>query len=283
MARKKSTAEPQWYQSQVNVPVYNYGVYHLTAAERITYFLIAFGAGGFVGYLFFGGLGHDSSGDATTTTLVANSIAIAVGGLLGARVYLPARAEQIRRSKVRVLNHQFRDMLDSLSGSLSAGSTLIQSFGAARDDLQSQYAEDAPIVQELNVIISGFHNNIRLEDMIHDFGVRSGSQDIVSFANVFHIAYMRGGDMKEAIHNTHLILSEKMSMTAEIETSLAGSKNESLIMIVLPIVLVTMLKGSGSSFSDALATPAGLVCTILAVGMFVGAYALSRKIMDIKL
>lgn len=283
MARKKTAAEPQWYQSQVNVPVYNYGVYHLTTAERITYLLIAFAAGGFVGYLFFGGLGRDASGNSTTVTLVANAIVFTVGGLLGARIYLPTRAEQIRRAKVRVLNHQFRDMLDSLSGSLSAGSTLIQSFSAARDDLQSQYSEDAPIVQELNVIISGFHNNIRLEDMVHDFGVRSGSPDIASFANVFHIAYLKGGDMKEAIRNTHLILSEKMAMTTEIETSLAGSKNESLIMIVLPIVLVAMLKGSGSSFSQALATPAGLVCTILAVGMFVGAYALSRKIMDIKL
>lgn len=283
MARKRASAEPQWYQSQINVPVYNYGVYHLTTAERIFYCLVAFSAGGFVGYLFFGGLGLDEAGNSTTTTLIANSIAVAVGGIFAVRVYLPARTEQIRRAKVRVLDHQFRDMLDSLSGSLSAGSTLIQSFSAARDDLRSQYSDDAPIVHELDVILSGFHNNIRIEDMIHDFGVRSGSPDIASFANVFHIAYMKGGDMKEAIRNTHLILSEKMSMTAEIETSLAGSKNESLIMIVLPIVLVGMLKGSGSSFSEALATPAGLVCTVLAVGMFAGAYALSRKIMEIKL
>lgn len=274
--------EPQWLASPINTPVYNYRVYHLTAGERILYLLLAFAVGGFVGHVFFGGMGKDASGAPTTFTLVWDGIVITLSGLVSARFFVRVRAEQIRRSKVRNLELQFRDLLDSLTTSLSSGSTIVRAFDAARDDLARQYAEDAPIVQELNVIVAGFHNNVRIEDMVSDLGERSGSDDIASFATVFQIAYHKGADMKEAVRNTHLILSEKMAMTEEIQTSLVANKNESLIMIVLPIVLVTMLKNSGSSFGQALSTPAGLICTIVAVGLFVAAYVLSRKIMAIK-
>lgn len=278
----KQAKEPQWLTSLINTQVYNYRVYHLTLAERITYFVLAFAAGGFVGHLFFGGLGKDSSGAPTTVTYVADAIVVVGVGAFAARHYLRVRAAQIQRAKVKTLERQFRDLLDSLTTSLAAGSTIIRAFDSARGDLAQQYADDAPIVQELNVVIAGFHNNIRVEDMIRDLGDRSASDDVASFANVFQIAYMKGADMKEAVRNTHIILSEKMAMTEEIETSLVASKNESLIMIILPIVLVAILKSSGSSFADALSTPLGLICTVVAVSMFLGAYVLSRKIMTIK-
>ena len=119
--------------------------------------------------------------------------------------------------------------------------------------------------------------------MVADLGERSGSADIESFSKVFQTAYLKGADMKEAVRNTHLVLSEKMAMTEEIATSFVASKNESLIMVALPIVMVAILKSSGGSFSDALATPVGILCTIVAVGLFISAYALSRKIMSIEI
>ncbi len=282
MARQKEAREPQWVTSLINTPAYNYRVYHLTASEKLLYFVLAFAAGGFVGHLFFGGLGKDAEGAPTTFTYVADAVVVLAFGIFAARHFLKARAEQLRRAKVKTLERQFRDLLDSLTTSLSAGSTVIRAFDSARGDLAQQHSDDAAMVQELNVIIAGFHNNVRVEDMVRDLGERSGSVDVASFANVFQIAYMKGADMKEAVRNTHLILSEKMAMTEEIETSLVASKNESLIMVILPIVLVAMLKSSGSSFGATLSTPAGVVCTVIAVSMFVGAYVLSRKIMTIK-
>lgn len=282
MFTRKPAREPQWTTSLINTQVYNYRVYHLTPGERVVYFLLSFAAGAFIGHLFFGGLGKDAAGAPTTFTYVADAIVVLVCGTLVARYYLRVRADQLQRSKVRTLEQQFRDLLDSLTTSLAAGSTIIRAFDSARGDLAQQYAEDAPIVEELNVVIAGFHNNVRVEDLIRDLGDRSGSDDVESFANVFQIAYMKGADMKEAVRNTHLILSEKMAMTQEIETSLVASKNESLIMVILPIVLVAMLKSSGSSFATALSTPVGFLCSVVAVSMFIGAYVLSRKIMTIK-
>lgn len=282
MARS-TTTEPQWLTSPINTPVYNYRVYHLTAGERIAYAFLAFAVGGAVGYLFFGGLGRDADGMRTTATNVIDAIVVAGTGIAAARYYLKVRAEQIRVAKLKTLERQFRDMLESLSTSLSAGSTIIRAFDDSREDLAQQYSDDALIVQEINTIVAGFHNNVRIEDMVADLGERSGSADIESFSKVFQTAYLKGADMKEAVRNTHLVLSEKMAMTEEIATSFVASKNESLIMVALPIVMVAILKSSGGSFSDALATPVGILCTIVAVGLFISAYALSRKIMSIEI
>jgi len=274
---------PQWYVSAINTPTYNYGVYRLTGVERVATMLVGFVAGGFVAYVFFGGLGKDANGAATLTTHVLDAFFVVVGGTIATRVALRWRARRVKESKKTILRRQFRDMLESMSGSLSAGATVIQSLVSAREDMGQQYAQDAPIVKELDLMIAGFHNNVRVEDMIVDFGDRSDCPDITSFATVFRIAYLRGGDMKEAIRNTNIILSEKMSMAEEIETSLAASKNETLIMGVLPIIIVALLKGNGSSsFSVALATPVGVLCTIIAVGLFLGAFVLARRIMNIE-
>jgi len=279
----KNGKEPQWLRSPINTQVYNYRVYHLTAGERLLYGLVAFVVAGAVGYLFFGGLGKDADGMRTTTTNVVDTIVVLLSGGFAVRYVLRLRAEQLRDARRKTLERQFRDLLESVSTSLSAGSTIIRAFDDAREDLANQYADDAPIVQELNVIVAGFHNNVRIEDMVRELGDRSGSPDIESFANVFQIAYLKGADMKEAVRNAHIIISEKMAMNEEIETSFVASKNESLIMVALPIVMVAVLKSSGGSFSTALTTPVGVLCTIVAVGMFIGAYAMSRKIMTIEI
>jgi len=277
--RKK---QPQWRPSRVNIPVYDYRVYHLTTWERIGYFVVAFAVAGAVGYLLFGGLAADPEGEPTSATRVLDAIAVALPGVLGARYFLRLRSEQIHQKNVKNLERQFRDVLDSLNSSLSAGGTVIQAFQTARDDLEKQYSADAPMVSELNVIIAGFHNSVRIEEMVEDLGARSGSQDIESFSEVFTIAYTKGADMKQAVRNSHLVLAEKMSIAEEIETSLVASKNEAFIMVVIPIVLVGMLKTGGGSFAEALRTPVGVVCTLVAVTLFVASYALARKIMTIK-
>lgn len=55
--KKKKEREPQWYMSEVGVPVYNYHVYYMKKVEKIIYILLAFVVGAVVAYLFYGGIG----------------------------------------------------------------------------------------------------------------------------------------------------------------------------------------------------------------------------------
>lgn len=180
------------------------------------------------------------------------------------------------------IRDRFIDLLDSLSSSISSGKNVPNAFAAAREDLLVQYQPDDFIVQEVDNIISGIQNNIDVGSMLLNFGERSGIQDIRTFGRVFETAYSKGANLRDVIRNSHSILSNKVEIEEEIETKIAGGKNEQNIMVVMPIILITVLKMSGGDFAANFTTATGILCTTIALVAFVGAYILGRKIMDIE-
>lgn len=284
MAKKeKKPQEPQYYMSATNVPTYNYKVYYMSVAEKIIYFILAFAVGAAVGYLFYGGLAKDEFGRSTTTTIVLNIVISTVVGIAAGFLYLPIRTEQIKEKKRNELKLQFREMLDALSTSLGSGKNVIDSFYAALEDMRIIYAEDAFIIRELNIIIDGINNNVDVEKSLMDFGLRSGIDDIESFANVFETCYRKGGNIKDVIRNTQQIITEKMEVEQEIQTVVAASSNEQMIMTVLPIGLVALIKMMSPEFSSNFASAAGILSTTIAIVMFVVAFFVGKKILAIKI
>ena len=115
-----------------------------------------------------------------------------------------------------------------------------------------------------------------------DFGKRSGIGDIETFANVFNISYRKGGNIKDVIRNTHNILSEKIEITEDIETTVTSGKLDQKIMMVMPILLISIIKFMSPEFAANFATPSGIAATTIAIACFVGAYFLGRVMLDIK-
>lgn len=284
MAKKKKLEElePQYYMSETNIPTYNYKVYYMKRIEKILYFLLAFTVGAAVGYLFYGGIGKNEYGDPTTTTHVLNILIPGIVGIIAGKMFVPIRTKQIIANQKKKINSQFRDMLEALTTSLDAGKNVVDSFTAIYGDLKIQYDEDAYILKELEVILSGMQNNIDIEDLLLDFGVRSGNDDIYSFANVFKICYRKGGNIKDTIRNTHDILNDKMEISEEIETIVTGNKTEQKIMIAMPIALIAMIKMMSPDFAANFTTPTGIISTTIAIIMFVIAYYVGKAVLDIK-
>ena len=280
--KKEKIVEPQYYTSATNMQTLNYTVYYMSKKEKLLYFLLAFVVGAVVGYMFYGGLAKDSYGQATVMTYILNIVICSVAGIGAGVFFVKIRAEQIKNNRISRLKSQFRDMLEALTTSLGAGKNVVDSFNAVYDDLRVQYDENAFILKELEVILDGMNNNIDIEELLADFGERSGLDDIKSFANVFKISYRKGGNIKDVIRSTHEILSDKMEISEDIETIITGSKNEQNIMIVMPVVLIAMLKFTGGGFADNFATPSGIISTTIAIGMFIAAYFIGRKVMEIK-
>ena len=280
--KKEKVLEPQYYTSATNIPTYNYKVYYMSLLEKVLYFALAFICGAAVGYLFYGGIGKDEFGNPTMLTWILDiSIPVALGVAAGI-AFLPIRTQQIVEKKRRKLNTQFRDMLEALTTSLGAGKTVVDSFRAVYEDLKIQYDESADILKELEIILSGMDNNVAIEDLLQDFGTRSGIEDIYSFANVFKICYRKGGNIKDTIRNTHAILSDKMEISEDIETIVTANKNEQNIMMVMPIGLVGMIKMLSADFAANFATPAGIIATTIGVGLFVASYYVGKMVLDIK-
>ena len=280
--KEQKELEPQYYLSATNIPTYNYKVYYMKPMEKLLYFLLAFAVGAVVGYLFYGGIGKDEFGDPTMLTYVLNTLIPCSVGIIAGVLFLPIRTEQIINKKQATLKSQFRDMLESLTTSLGAGKNVTDSFKGIYDDLKVQYEEDAYIIKELEVIISGMANNIDVEDILEDFGRRSGIGDIESFANVFRICYRKGGNIKDTIRSTHEILSDKMEIAEDIETVVTGSKNEQNIMVVMPILLIGMIKLMSEDFAHNFTTVTGIISTTIAIGMFIASYFIGKAVLDIK-
>lgn len=286
---KNSTKEdinklPEYGLSDVTgMQTMNYTVYHLKNWEKIVYFLIAFIVGSFVGYLFYGNLGKDEYGQATVVTHILNIVIPTVVGVFAGKMFLPIRQKQIIEKRRKNLRDQFRDMLEGLVTSLGAGNNVPDSFAAVYEDLKIQYDSDAHIVKELEIILEGIRHNVPVEDIIMDFGNRSGINDIKTFANVFNISYRKGGNIKDVIRNTHSILSEKIEIAEDIETTVTSGKLDQKIMLVMPIALISIIKFMSPEFAANFATPSGIIATTIAIICFVGAYFLGKTMLDIKI
>lgn len=243
----------------------DYNVYHMDIKERIAGFLIGFLGGFAVIYIFF-----------------RLSYVSAIGGIItGCLAQKPFQNYLLKRRK-RTLLLQFKDMLEALSASYSAGMNTQAAFADAYQDLENIYGTKADITKEIQTINVGIENNFIVEELLFDFAKRSGLEDIESFANVFSVCNRQGANLKKVISDSRDIINDKIEMEMDIETLLAGNKNQLNIMMVMPLIIMLCLSGMGT-MSAVTNNPVNVIVKIGVLILFAAAYLMGRKIVDIKL
>lgn len=277
----KKEKEPKYIPSPLNNNMINYKEYYMGANEKIGYSLLIFVIGGLVGLVFYGGL-FKSDGDATLATHISNAIFFCIVGIVALKFFMKKVVESLKDRRAKKLQKQFMDLLENLSFSLSSGNTVNDAFLNARGDLLNQYTEKDMIIIELNEIVNGMQNGKTLEEMMQSFGERSGNEDIENFGNVISNCYRLGGDFSSVVKKTRMILADKIAITEEINTKLTSNKLQLNAMCIMPIILVTMLKVSSTSFAQNLASPIGVIVTTFAICLFIAAYIWGQKIIDIR-
>ena len=243
----------------------DYNVYYETKRERLSWFLMGLLAGGGLLYIFYESL-----------------IVSLVAGIGCGIAFVPIRRKQVIKKRRQNLTNQFRSFLDSLSTSVGAGKNMYDALESARYDLANQFGDEADIVVETKTIQAGIYSNIRIEDMLKNFADRSGVEDIRNFADVFATSYGPGANTQEVIRNTAGIIGDKIQIQMELETMVAGQKNEMNIMLVMPVLFIVVMKNMGDGLVD-LSSPTGLLSVTVALGLFILAYFVGQKITDIKL
>ncbi len=280
MARKQQ--EPKYIPSAMNTPMLNYQVYYMSPSEKAQTIFLAVLAGGIAGLIFYGGQFLDENGLATTATYVWNVLIFLAVGTFAALIFLPMRKKQLKAKRKAKLTHQFRELLSALATSLSSGMNLQESLGSAYNDLKLQFSDNAYIVQEVAEMLNGLQNNVPIEDTIVSLGERSEIEDIRSFGVVFSMCYRTGGSLKDIVRRTSNIIGEKVEIAEEIETAISSNKMQFNCMMFIPIVMVLMLRMMSSSFAASFSTPVGIVGMTVGIVIFVIAYQMGQKIMDIK-
>ena len=243
----------------------DYNTYFPTFQEKVGWFLMGMIVSGAVLWIFY-------------ENIVVSVIVGAIGGIC----FVPIRRKQKIAKRQKLLTIQFRSLLDALATSIGAGRNIFESFSGAAGDLAVQFTEDSDIVREVQLIQVGMNHNIRIEDLLLNFAARSGVEDVFNFANVFATCYKKGGNIKEVIKNTASIIGDKIEIQMELETMVAGQKNEQNILLVMPVIFIVLMKSMGGELID-LKSPMGILAVSIAIVIFIASYFVSKKILDIKL
>lgn len=243
----------------------DYNIYELSIQERIIGYMIGLLAGAAATQIMFG-------------TYIASLI---IGIIIGFFAVPIVRSILFNRQKQTILL-QFRDLLDSLTNSFSAGKNTPDAFTDALNDMKLSYGDEAIISKEISIIISGLHSNFTIEDLLKDMSTRCGIQDINSFADTFSVCNRLGGNLKKVVSETRDIISDKIEIEMEIQTTITSNKNEMNVMAVMPFVIVLMMGLLGEDSITA-NTPLNIIVKLFAIGLFVIAYMIGRRITNIKL
>lgn len=199
--------------------------------------------------------------------------------------YLRYKKKILIGKRKNELNLQFKDLLISLSSSLSAGKALESAFENALNDLFVLYPSDeTDIIRETRIIISKLSLNVTIEEAVYDFAKRSDIDDIKNFSDVIAISKRSGGNLIEAIKNASGIISDKIEMKQEIETILSSRRLEQKILNILPIGMILILSiTAGDYIRPVFTTPQGRAAMTVCLLLLAIAYIASNKIMNIKM
>lgn len=267
--------------SRINTQVINYSVYVMSPSDRLMYSALLMIIGGVVGLVFYGGL-FKSNGQVTLMTTISNIVVFVVVGLLAIKLFMPIINNSLKNKRLDKLKKQFCDFAAALTNALASGMNMMDSLNAVYLDLQAQYSDDSLIVIEVKEIINGMNNNFSVEEMLSDFADRTGIDDIENFAKVFKTCYRTGGDIKSIVRRTTDIISEKIVISSEIETTITSNKLQMNIMNVIPIVIVLIMRLMSSEFAESFSSLIGVIGLTVCVGLTFASYKLGQKIMDIK-
>lgn len=253
----------------------------MTKSESVLYFVAAFLVGGVVSQFFYGGL-FQEDGVPTLLTYISNSAAFVIVGLLVGKVFLPVRSRQLAEKRRDTLRRQFRDMLESLTASLAANSTVRDAFSSAYTDMCMQYSDDALISKELDQFRRAEQINVTLNVMMDDFAKRSGVEEIQDFNNVFQVCYGPGGNMSRVINQTHDIICERMEVEDEIQAKIHANEMELNIIMLAPVLIVALMRSANETFAQNLASPVGVAAVTGALVLFAIAYIWGQKIIAVR-
>lgn len=243
----------------------DYAVYRLSLREIITYGFEGLGITALIAYVFY-----------------RSYIAFFIISPL-TLLFVRNKCSDLRDKRYLVLSIQFKELMNSMIASLQAGYSIENSFVHSYSDLSLLFGKGSYIAREVGIIVKGMRNNSNVEDLLMDFGLRSHVDDIRDFAEIFKIAKRSGGNLPRMIQQTADIIGEKMDVRRKIATIISAKKMEQSIMNIIPFGIILYIDWSSPGFFDALYhNITGILIMTAMLGVYLFAYMMARKIIDIK-
>ncbi len=196
---------------------------------------------------------------------------------------LKSRRAEKKSKRLSTLSLQFKDGINFLSGAVNAGYSVENGWKEALKQLVELYGADADITREFTYISRKIDMNVPIGDLIFDLADRTGNEDIRTFSESFAVAKKSGGSMKGIIAATSDTISQKVEVSKEIETMVAGKKMEQRIMTVVPLGIICFVRLSSPTFLNVLyGNLLGIIIMTICLGAYYLSVRLGERILDIK-
>lgn len=245
----------------------DYSIYEMNEKEKLLFYSAGYTAIALVLFLFY----HR----------VVISI---IGGLLVVKLR-PFYEKHRAAARMEALRNQFKDLLYSLSASVSSGRHMGEALIEADDNLGVLYHDDEPIMQELHHMKrSMLENNESDTILLADFAERSKCEDIDNFVQVYITCRAMGGDLTKIISRTSEILTDKMNIQREIQAITAQKKLEGRLIALMPAAMLLALNLLSPSYIAPLyGTLPGILIMTGCLGLSAWGVYLMEKISSVEI
>lgn len=198
-------------------------------------------------------------------------------------LFLRERKRELAKKQRQELGIQFKDLILAVSANQKAGYSIENAFRESYRDMAMLYGEEGIICTELKHIMAGLDNNVVLEKLLYNLGMRSGVPDIVQFADIFMIAKRSGGNMTDILCKTAAVIEQKTETDKEIQLMISARKMEQKIMNMVPFIIILYVGSTSKGFFDVLYhNLVGVIIMTVCLGFYLAAYLLSKHIVDIE-
>lgn len=157
-------------------------------------------------------------------------------------VYMKKEDGRLQKQRLEILRREFKEGIQALQAALDTGYSVENAFAEACRDLKLLYPQGSYITTEFLRIVQGVRMSKTVEEMLADFGNRSGLEEIQNFAEIFRIARKSGGDLLLIIRSTVQTIRDKLEVQGEIAAMLAGKRFEQKIMNIIPFGILLYVK-----------------------------------------
>lgn len=193
------------------------------------------------------------------------------------------KKKDLAKKRRQELSLQFKDLVLAISANVKAGYSIENALRESYRDVELLYGADSSICLEVRHMLRGLENNVILEKLLYDLGIRSRLPDIMQFADVFLIAKRSGGNLTEILEKTAGVIEQKIETDKEIQLMIGARKMEQKIMNMVPFLIIFYIGTTSRGFFDVLYhNLVGVVVMTVCLLFYGAAYLLSKKIVEIE-
>ena len=200
------------------------------------------------------------------------AITLVLIGFFLPKIYLA----MTKKKRLELLGLQLVDGLTLISNALRAGQSLPQALSLLVKEMPP------PISQEFGILTKEYELGIPIETCLSNLASRVKSNELELFVNSILICGQTGGNLTETFENITMVIRERIRLEGKIDSMTAEGRTQGMVLTLMPLFLGLAFYWIEPELIKLLFTTLpGKIILVLIIGLDVGAWFITKKIVNI--